>query len=57
MDFELVLVTGFFGPRPRMMTARETSSPLALCLVRGMTASDGGCLPVAGMLTSSEDRY
>ena len=44
--FELVLVIGTFGPRPRTMTARETSSAssasklgLVLVLVRGMTAA------------------
>jgi hypothetical protein len=65
MAFELVLVSGSFGPRPRMVTARETSSSsgLRLVLVRGMrgmrgmtaAADGGGCLVAAGMVTSSGD--
>lgn len=57
MAFELVLVTGSFGPRPRMVTARETSSPSGLRLVCGMSASGRCCPVVAGMVTSSGDRY
>jgi len=45
MAFELVLVAGTFGPRPRMMIAREMSSPsgVRLCLERGtgMTEPEG----------------
>ena len=41
--FELVLVVGTLGPRPRMMTARETSSRSTTELrVRGMTAAAAG---------------
>lgn len=54
MAFELVLVVGTFGPRPRMMTARETSSPsttglrLVWVWVWGMTAAAAGIGATSG---------